>query len=64
MFGEQPCVRMLNGTGAGHRIDHDSNSAKYLNKFFEGLDHFVYATKIASSRDYDLFVLFLFCQDT
>ena len=51
---------MLNGTGAGHRIDHDSNCAKYLSKFlFEGLDHFVWATKIVLSRDYDL--LFLFC---
>ena len=20
MFGEQPCIRMLNGTGTGHRI--------------------------------------------
>ena len=31
---------MLNGTGAGHRIDHDNNIGKYLSKFFEGLDHF------------------------
>ena len=24
------CIRILNGTGAGHRMDHDSNYAKYL----------------------------------
>ena len=40
-FGKQPCTWMLNGTGVGHRIDHDSNCAKYLWPFFEGIDHFV-----------------------
>ena len=29
-FGGQSCVRMFNGTGAGHRMDHDCNGAKYL----------------------------------
>ena len=49
---------MLNGAGAGHRIDHDSNCAKYLSNVFEGLDHFCIGNLlIASSRDYDL----LFC---
>ena len=27
---------MLNGTGAGHRIDHDSNCVKYFSKFSLG----------------------------
>ena len=40
MAGEQPCVRMLNGIDAGHRIDHDSNCVRYLWQFSEGLDHF------------------------
>ena len=30
VFGKQPFIWMLNGTGAGHRIDYDSNNAKYL----------------------------------
>ena len=29
VFGKQPCV-LLNGTCTGHRMDHDSNCAKYL----------------------------------
>ena len=27
---KKPCIWMLNGRGAGHRMDHDSNCAKYL----------------------------------
>ena len=64
-FGKQTCIWMLNGIGAGHRIDHDSNSAKYLSKFF------VWGTRSSCIGNQDSviarpwsFVLFLFCKDT
>ena len=52
----------VNGTGTGHRLDHDCNGAKYLWAIFsfKGLDHFFRQLSKASSRDYDHLVLFCF----
>ena len=55
----------MNGTGAGHRLDHDCNGAKYLWAIFPLRDLIIFRQlSKASSRDYDHLILFCFAKDT
>ena len=55
----------MKGTGAGHRLDHNCNGAKYLWAIFPLRDLIIFRQLLkASSRDYDHLNLFCFLPKT